>query len=104
VTLKPGSRHLLYDVDRAQSSAPAILASACKTLGEEKSPDGGFRFYAEGPDKIEAVVRLRLAKAPESVTIDDHALPADARNWEQASHTLLLRFPNSAKGRWLTVR
>ena len=62
---RAGSRHLLLDLDRARASKPAVLASACKTLGAETAPDGSFRFYAEGPDKIEAVVRVALPIGPD---------------------------------------
>ncbi len=103
VSLTPGSRHLLLDLDRASSAAPAVLASACKTLGAGSTPDGGFRFFAEGPEKIEAVVRVRLKNAPKVVTLEGHPLPADAQKWDAATRTVRLRFPNSAKGQWLIL-
>lgn len=102
VSLKPGTRWLLLDLDRERAKSPAILASACKITGEHKA-EGAFRFYAEGPDKIEAVVRIGLATAPKFVTVDDEPLPAGARTWDQETHTLLLRFPNSARGRWIAI-
>ncbi len=40
------------------------------------TPDGTFAFYAEGPDKIEAVVRVAMPHEPKEVTIDGHPLPA----------------------------
>ena len=83
VTLAPGSRHLLLDLDRApRMRAPAVLASACKTLGAETTPDGAFRFYAEGPDKIEAVVRLRSANEPKDVRLDGRPLTGDCVMWD----------------------
>ena len=50
VTLAPGSRRLLLDLERAlaRSPAPAVLASAGKVLGAEKSADGAFKFYCRG--------------------------------------------------------
>ena len=104
VTAAPGSRHLLLDLDRVRSSAPAVLAGACKTLGQKKMSDGSFRFYAEGPDKITASVRLLLAAPPKTVLLDDHPLPSDSQVWDAATRTLLLRFPNAASGHWITVR
>jgi hypothetical protein len=104
VMLTPGSRHLLLDLNSITAPAPAILTAACKTLGAKRLPDGGFRFYAEGPDAITASVRLRLAASPKTVTLDDHPLPSAGQKWDAASHTLLLRFPNSAAGHWITLR
>ena len=102
VTLTPGRRCLLLDLDRVWGR-PRILAAACKTRGPRRLPGGGFRFHAAGPDKTEAAVRLRLARAPVSVTLDGRALPSKAWTWDRASHTLLLRFPNRASGWWVTV-
>ncbi len=104
VDLTPGTRRLLLDLDKADARTPSILAAACKTLGAKTLPDGGFRFWAEGPDKTQAAVRLRLAVAPSSVLVDDQPLPADAFVWDAESKTLLLRFPNAATGHWVTVR
>ena len=104
VTLTPGCRALLLDLDRVVGQNPLILAAACKTLGMETPADGGFRFHAAGPDNTGAVVRLRLDAAPQSVTLDDQPLPASAQAWDAETHTLLLRFPNSASGHWVTLR
>jgi hypothetical protein len=103
VSLTPGSRHLFFDLDRARPTAPAVLASACKTLGAEKTRDGAFRFYAEGPDQIEAVIRLALPAAPTQVSLDGKPLPAVAQNWDAETKTLLIRFPNAAQGHWVTI-
>jgi len=104
VTLTPGRRSLLLDLDRVKGQGPVILAAACKTLGARRLPGGGFRFRAAGPDNTEAVVRLRLAAAPHAVTLDDQPLAPGAQTWDPATHTLLLRFPNAASGHWVTIR
>ena len=104
VSLAPGSRRLLFDLDRPRPPGPAVLASACKALGAETTPDGAFRFHAEGPDKIEAVVCVSLPAAPKEVLLDRQALQAGARTWDDRTKTLRFRFPNSAAGHWLTIR
>ena len=103
VSLTSGCRTLLLDLDRVPSQNPVILAAACKTLGVETLP-GGFRFHAAGPAGTEAVVRLRLDTAPQTVTVGDAPLPAGAQAWDSDTHTILLRFPNSASGQWITLR
>jgi hypothetical protein len=104
VTLAPGSRHLLLDLDHARVSEPAVLASACKSLGARVTPDGSFRFFAEGPDKTEAVARVVLPSAPAEVRVDDQPLAADAWSWDAANKTVRLRFPNAAVGRWVRIK
>jgi len=104
VPIAPGGRYLLLDLEHARVSEPAVLASACKVLGAEVTPDGSFRFYAEGPDKIEAVARVVLPSAPAEVRVDDRPLAGDAWSWDAASKTVLLRFPNAAAGRWVRLK
>ena len=104
VTLTPGSRSLLLDLDRMRSQGPVILAAACKTVGARRLPGGGIRFHAAGPDNTEAAVRLRLDAPPQVVTVDGAALAPGGQTWDAATHTLLLRFSNSASGHWVTIR
>jgi len=104
VLLTPGHRSLLLDLDRVRAKNPVILAAACKTQGARRLPGGGFRFHSAGPDSTEAAIRLRLGGSPQSVTLDSQPLPPGAQTWDPSTHTLLLRFPNSASGRWVTLR
>jgi hypothetical protein len=104
VRLEPGSRHLLLDLDRPRPAGPSVLASACKVLGAERTAAGSFRFYAEGPATIEAVVCVALPDAPAQVTLDQKPLPVEARTWDAQTRSLLIRFPNSASGHWLEIR
>ncbi len=104
VEIQPGRRLLLLDANRISANAPTVLAAACKTLGATILPDGGFRFYAEGPDGIDAVVRVRLEAPPKTVLVDDEPIASDAVEWDAETKTALLRFPNSAEGHWVTIR
>jgi hypothetical protein len=104
VELTPQSRRLLLDLDKVKAKAPAVLAAACKTLGAKRLPEGGFRFYAEGPDNTQAAVRVRLDAIPSTVLLDDQPLPLDSAAWDAETRTLLLRFPNAATGHWVTIR
>ncbi len=104
VTVGPGSRKLLMDLDRVSAKAPAVLASACKVMDAKATPDGGFGFFAEGPEHVEAVVRIALAEAPSEVTVDGEPIGDEARSWDTATRTLLIRFPNSAEGHRVSIR
>ena len=81
-----------------------MLTAAFKVLGAEVTPDGSFRFFAEGPDKIEAVIRVALPSAPAGVRVDDQPLAAGAWSWDAESRTVVLRFPNAAGGRWVAIK
>jgi hypothetical protein len=104
VTLAPGSRHLLLDLDRPRPDGPSVVASACKVLGAERTGRGSFRFYAEGPETIQAVARVVLPTAPVEVTLDENPMKGDAWTWDARTGCLLLRFTNSATGRWVEIR
>lgn len=97
VAVTPGARLLLLDLAKSGQTAPAILASACKTLDLKKTSKG-IEFYAEGPEAIEAVVRLKLDSVPKEVLVDGKALPKEAVQWDEGTKTLLIRFPNSPSG------
>lgn len=101
VTLEPGSRFLLLSLAHIGTDR-VLLAAACKTRGAEQTPSG-FRFHASGPEETEAAVRLRLANVPQSVTVGDQPLPPAAQEWDAATQTILLRFPNTASGQWVSV-
>ena len=102
VTLEPGRRFLLLSLAHTAEDR-TLLAAACKTRGAEKTPGGGFRFHAAGPEGTEAAVRLKLAGAPKSVTVDHQPLPPAAQEWDAATQTLLLRFSNAAAGQWVSI-
>ncbi|WP_435011604.1 hypothetical protein P12x_002920 [Tundrisphaera lichenicola] len=103
-SLTPGSRRLLLDLERKRPEGPSVLASACKILGAESLPDGTFRFHAEGPEGVQAVVRIALPDEPMRVEIDDQPLAPEAREWHAPSKTLLIRFPNASQGHRVVVR
>ena len=94
---------MLLDLDYARPTGSAVLASACKILGANSTPDGVFRFHAEGPDKTEAVVRVALPEAPTHVELDGSPLHPKAKVWDFVTKTLLLRFDNSATGRIVAI-
>jgi hypothetical protein len=102
VPLAPTTRALLVDLDKAPK-APRVLAAACRVTGESPAADGGLTFVARGPKDTTAAIRVALAKAPTKVAVDGQPLAADAQAWDDASKTLLLRFPNGPDGRRVAV-
>jgi hypothetical protein len=104
VSLTPGRGILLYDVDRNRESDPRVLVSACRTLGHTTTPDGCFRFFAQGPEKTEALLRIGFRKAPWQTSVDGQPLPGDSWSWDERSRVMLLTFPSKASGRQVEVR
>lgn len=104
VTVKPGARRLLLDLDRAGNASAAVLASACKVTDAHAESDGAFHCRATGAQGIEAVMRIRLPRNPASVEVDGLTAGATHHEWDAATSTLLLRFPNSAAGVRVSAR
>ncbi len=100
VTVSPGTRAFLLDVNYFKSSAPRILAASAK-ITDEHVAGHALVFDAEGIDQTEAVVRILSAKIPRKVTIDNK--PLDPDKYRHSGRTLLLRFLNLAKPQEIRV-
>ncbi len=103
ITLTPGSRHLLVDLDALPGKGSQVLAGACR-ITDVRATQTSLRFHAVAPDKINAAVRVRLPQPAKTVTIDSQPLPADAQQWDANTQTLLLRFPNAAQGHDIQIQ
>ena len=100
VELTPGSRFFLRDLDYARTATPQLLASAGRAL-PEKSPAKSPSFWVEGAAETPAVLLLRCASAPLSVTLAGQPV-ADVK-FSEPDHLLWLRFTNEARPRQLVV-
>lgn len=89
----PGERLLLYDVGKA-GEAPKILASAGRSYNEEIRANS-FSFLSKGPAETKNICRILLPSEPVKIGIDGAKAPFE---WHDASHTCLIRFPNSPEG------
>jgi hypothetical protein len=102
VTITPGTRHYLLDLDALGHAKPSVLASASKVLGETATAHR-LRFHSEGPSETKAATRIALPSPPTSVKVGDDAASQIEQTWDEASHTLLLTYPNSPDGVWVEV-
>ena len=94
LTIKPGTRALLLDVNYFKSSsAPRILAASAKITEEHASADR-FSLKVEGIDQTQAVVRILTVKTVREIRLDGNVL--DAAQYQQHGRTLQLRFTNTA--------
>jgi hypothetical protein len=95
-TLAAGSRYFLLDLDAVKkSSAPQVLASACKALPLKLN-----EWAVEGIGNTPAIVLVASQQAPKSIQLDGTALT----DFEYADGLLHIRFPNEAKPRVLSLQ
>ncbi len=100
LSIQPGTRALLLDVDLFPSSQPCVLAASAKITGEHATAHS-LAFRAEGIEQTRAVVRVLATRAPQHVSIDNKPLPSD--QYQQQGRTLLLRFLNTASPQQIQI-
>jgi hypothetical protein len=98
--LVPGTRALLVDLDRTADGV-GVVAAACRTR-HQTITDDAITFDADGLPGSIGVVALKLDKAPQSVSVDGEALPAEAHDF--ADGVLRIRFTNQVEPVRVTVR
>jgi hypothetical protein len=101
VTITPGSRFFLRDLDYAPAATPQLIAAACRAL-PEKADAQSPSFLVEGAADTPAVLLFRCAAAPQAVTLDGQ--PVDDVKFSPADKLLWIRFPNQAAPRHLSLR
>lgn len=100
VTINPGDRYLLRDLNFKRASEPTVLASACKAL--EISREGNsFSLAVEGVGRTQAVVLLHAKRGPKSVTLEGEAV-TDFK-FSKENNLLWISFANAARPRTLVV-
>ncbi len=99
VTIAPGTRYFLRDLD-ATPGWPQLLASACKALLTSRE-NKSLSYAVEGVAQTPAVMLLRAARPPTSITLDGQ--PVEQINFSKPDGLLWIRFTNEARQRTLTV-
>jgi hypothetical protein len=100
VSLTPGARVFLLDLDAVGGRRPQVLASACKALPAKRGARS-LLWTVEGVVGTPAVVLLRAASAPRSVTLAGQTLHEFAYSPED--RLLWIRFVNEARPRELAI-
>jgi len=94
-TLHPNERTLLYDLRWAREhGAAAKVVGAGSRIRDEKLEGQHFTFTARGPIHTTGRARVLLPGPPVSVSVRP-ALEVE-QEWDAASGTLLLTYPNVA--------
>ena len=100
VTLAPGSRFFLKDLDAASGPQPQVLASACKALPAKRGARS-LSVAVEGVVNTPAVLLLRAQAAPRSVMLAGR--PLESFHYSPRDRLLWVRFTNEAQPRELAI-
>ena len=101
VSITPGSRWFLLDLDAARTGRPHLLASACKALPKEQTRNQ-ISFIVEGVGETPAIMLLESSKAPRAVTLDGKKLTTF--EYSAKERLLWVHFENDVVPRELTVQ
>jgi len=93
ITLAPGARMLLFDLNSAASVSPRVVAAACRVRDERSTPHE-FSFTADGLADTNGVVRIQTRAKPTSVSVAGR--PLSPSDYKMDGDTLLIRFANAA--------
>lgn len=92
VTIAPGTRMLLLDLDRIHEDRPKVVAAACRVRGE-KSEGGRLEFQVDGIAGTSAIVGIGTRSAPTEIAVAGRML--EATSFDFSHGVLRLRFVNS---------
>lgn len=101
VTVSPGARMLLLDLNNTRSSDMRLVAAACR-VRDEKSDGKTLRFRADGVAGTNAIVGIAMPRAPAEVLVGGQ--PPDGSKFDFSGGMLRVRFPNSVEPVSVEVR
>jgi len=101
ISIVPGSRWFLLDLDLARTGKTHLLASACKALPKESTSDQ-ISFTVEGVGETPAIMLLESVAAPRAVTLDGKNMTDF--EYSAKDHLLWIRFKNDASPHELAVQ
>jgi hypothetical protein len=101
ISITPGSRQFLLDLDLSRDGKTHLLASACKALLAHQTSDK-ISFTVEGVGETPAILLLESIKAPRSVTLDGKDLAT--YEYSAKDHLLWIHFENDVVPRELAVQ
>jgi hypothetical protein len=100
VTLTPGARFFLLDLEKVRARHPTVLASACNAC-PGKRDGSSYSWTVEGVADTPAEVLLRASTEPRSITLSGQ--PVKDYQYSAADRVLWVKFDNTAMPRELSV-
>ena len=101
VSIAPGSRWFLLDLDVARTGRSHLLAAACKALPKRQTRHQ-ISFIVEGVGETPAIMLLESGKAPRAVTLDGKNVTTF--EYSAKERLLWVHFENDVVPRELTVQ
>jgi hypothetical protein len=100
ISIFPGSRFYLLDLDRVRLESPSILAAACK-ITQFKPQGKTVTMLVEGVAHTPSIILLKTAVAPKSIKLGFWRV----RKFEYSAsdHLLWIHFNSEAKPRKLSI-
>lgn len=99
--VNPGHQAFLYNISRIKNkNQPQVLASACRVY-DQKTGAKSYSFVCKSPLNTVNRMRILLPANPKKISVTNdkkESLPDIKKEWDAASHTLLLGFNNSPEG------
>lgn len=100
-SVQPGTQALLYNLDRvADPARPQVLACAA-CVETERAERDRYSLEIKGPERTTCVMRVLLPRKPASsvaALTDGSPVGEFSSDWDEASHTALVRFENRPEG------
>ncbi|HEV7927283.1 MAG TPA: hypothetical protein VGR14_18160, partial [Verrucomicrobiae bacterium] len=101
VTLSPGTRCVLLDIDASEVTGRTLLAAACRAVPQKQGADA-ISIEVEGVANTPGVVLLRAPRAARSVLLAGQVL--ETVDYDAPQGLLWVRFTNQASLRELSVQ
>jgi hypothetical protein len=101
ISITPGSRWFLLDLDAAHAGRPYLLASACKALLKAQT-NNQISFTVEGVGDTPAIMLLDSGKAPQAVTLNGKNVTTF--EYSTKEQLLWIRFQNNTAPQELAVQ
>jgi hypothetical protein len=96
ITIAPGTRYFLLDLDQAAKRDKPLLASACKMI-----PTGDHQYATESISDTQAIALFKADHAPKTITLGANKI--DAFDYSSDEKLLWVRFENQAETRELKI-
>lgn len=100
ITVAPGTRFFLLDLDTARTGTPHVLASACQALPNESKP-GQLSYTVNAVGGTPGIVLLESPQPPRAITLAGK--PVTDFTYSPQEKLLWVRFPNEPKPRELAI-
>ncbi|GIX06621.1 MAG: hypothetical protein KatS3mg115_1024 [Candidatus Poribacteria bacterium] len=98
--LSPGEQAVLLAVERWPLEESWVLAAASRA-SEERREEGTYSVLLRGPAGTQGIARIWLPRSPQTV---ESSAPLSLQDYDPASRTLRIAYPNSPEGVRVSVR